>query len=319
MLSFLSLGSPRTGGAHASRNQAPELIATLSGAAVSWPLGARAQQPAMPVIGVLHHASPDVASGLVAAFQHGLKETGFIENQNVQIEYRWARYQYDRLPQLAADLVRRQVAAILANTPTMQVAKAATATIPIVFVSADDPVPPGVVASFNRPGGNATGIYFVISALEAKRAELLHELVPKASAMALLLDPNFPSAETQSRDMQAAVHSLGLNLVVLKAGTTDEINTVFATLVRERIGVMAVAASGFFFFQVKQLIALAARNGVPVVSLSRSPCWGAPTRSSSEAPRLHHAGRKCGSVAARGACATAANAGDRVPQHLLVV
>jgi len=241
-----------------------ELIATLSGAAVSWPLGARAQ-PAIPVIGVLHHASPDVASGLVAAFQHGLKETGFIENQNVQIEYRWAHYQYDQLPQLAADLVRRQVAAILANTPTMQAAKAATSTIPIVFVSADDPVPSGIVASFNRPGGNATGIYFVISALEAKRAELLHELVPKASAMALLLDPNFPSAETQSRDMQAAVHSLGLNLVVLKAGTTDEINTTFAALVRERIGVMAVAASGFFFFQVKQLIALAARNGVPVV------------------------------------------------------
>ena len=205
-----------------------ELIATLSGAAVSWPLGARAQQPAMPVIGVLHHASPDVASGLVAAFQHGLKETGFIENQNVQIEYRWAHYQYDRLPQLAADLVRRQVAAILANTPTMQAAKAATATIPIVFVSADDPVPPGIVASFNRPGGNATGIHFVISALEAKRAELLHELVPKASAMALLLDPNFPSAVTQSRDMQAAVHSLGSECCVATGDSGCEAYTAIA-------------------------------------------------------------------------------------------
>jgi putative ABC transport system substrate-binding protein len=143
----------------------------------------------------------------------------------------------------------------------MQAAKAATATIPIVFVSADDPV----VASFNRPGGNATGIYFLVAALEAKRAELLHEVVPKATTMGLLVDPSFPSAETQSRDMQVAVRSLGLNLLVLKAGTTDEINTAFATLMRERAGALAVAASGFFFFQLKQLIALAAHNGLPVI------------------------------------------------------
>jgi len=238
---------------------------TLLGGAATWPLVAHAQQPAMPVIGFLHHASPDVAAGLAAAFRQGLKETGFVEGQNVRIEYRWAQGRYDLLPELAADLVRREVAVIMTNTPTSQVAKAATSTIPIVFASADDPIPLGLVASFNRPGGNATGIYFLIAALEGKRVEFLHEVVPKAGTIALLVDPNFPSAATQTLAMRQAARSLGLNLLVVTAGTERDIDTAFATLVRERAGALAVAASGFFFFHREQLVALAAHHGMPVV------------------------------------------------------
>ena len=243
-----------------------EFITLVGGvAAAAWPLAARGQQPAMPVIGFLHHASPDVAAGLAAAFRQGLKETGFVEGQNVRIEYRWAQGRYDLLPELAADLVRREVAVIMTNTPTSQVAKAATSTIPIVFASADDPIPLGLVASFNRPGGNATGIYFLIAALEGKRVEFLHEVVPKAGTIALLVDPNFPSAATQTLAMRQAARSLGLNLLVVTAGTERDIDTAFATLVRERAGALAVAASGFFFFHREQLVALAAHHGMPVV------------------------------------------------------
>jgi putative ABC transport system substrate-binding protein len=243
-----------------------EFITLVGGvAAAAWPVAARGQQPAMPVIGFLHHASPDVAAGLAAAFRQGLKETGFVEGQNVRIEYRWAQGRYDLLPELAADLVRREVAVIMTNTPTSQVAKAATSTIPIVFASADDPIPLGLVASFNRPGGNATGIYFLIAALEGKRVEFLHEVVPKAGTIALLVDPNFPSAATQTLAMRQAARSLGLNLLVVTAGTERDIDTAFATLVRERAGALAVAASGFFFFHREQLVALAAHHGMPVV------------------------------------------------------
>jgi putative ABC transport system substrate-binding protein len=241
-----------------------DFIALIGGAA-TWPLVAHAQQPAMPVIGFLHHASPDVAAGLAAAFRQGLKETGFVEGQNVRIEYRWAQGRYDLLPELAADLVRREVAVIMTNTPTSQVAKAATSTIPIVFASADDPIPLGLVASFNRPGGNATGIYFLIAALEGKRVEFLHEVVPKPGTIALLVDPNFPSAAAQTLAMRQAARSLGLNLLVVTAGTERDIDTAFATLVRERAGALAVAASGFFFFHREQLVALAAHHGMPVV------------------------------------------------------
>jgi putative ABC transport system substrate-binding protein len=243
-----------------------EFITLVGGvAAAAWPVAARGQQPAMPVIGFLHHASPDVAAGLAAAFRQGLKETGFVEGQNVRIEYRWAQGRYDLLPELAADLVRREVAVIMTNTPTSQVAKAATSTIPIVFASADDPIPLGLVASFNRPGGNATGIYFLIAALEGKRVEFLHEVVPKAGTIALLVDPNFPSAATQTLAMRQVARSLGLNLLVVTAGTERDIDTAFATLVRERAGALAVAASGFFFFHREQLVALAAHHGMPVV------------------------------------------------------
>jgi putative ABC transport system substrate-binding protein len=209
-----------------------EFITLLGSAAAAWPLAAGAQQLTMPVIGFLHHGSPDVAARLAAAFRQGLKEAGFVEGQNVWIEYRWAENHYDRLPALAADLVRRQVAVIFANTFTVQAAKAATATIPIVFNSAEDPVALGLVASFNRPGGNATGVYS-LTALEAKRAEIVHELVPKATTIALLVDTNFPSAETQLRHTQEAVRLLGVNLLILKAGNAGELDNAFATLVRE--------------------------------------------------------------------------------------
>ena len=254
----------------ASYTERRKFLATLGGAA-AWPLAARAQQQPMPVVGVLHggwglhHGSPDVTAWLRAAIRQGLKETGFVEDHNVRIEYRWAEDHYDRLPQLAADLARRQVAVIIANTPTMLAAKAASTTIPIVFVSADDPVRLGLVASFNRPGGNATGVYFLIAALEAKRAEVVHELVPKATMIAVLVDPNFPSAETQSREMEEAARSLGLKLLVLKTGSERDFDTAFATLVRERAGALVVAASGLFFFRRGQLITLAARHAVPTV------------------------------------------------------
>jgi putative ABC transport system substrate-binding protein len=166
---------------------------------------------------------------------------------------------------LAADLVRRQVDVIVANTPTVDTANAATTTIPIVFVSADDPVRLGLVASFNRPGGNATGVYFLIAALEAKRAELLHEVVAKAATIALLLDPNFPSAGAQLREMQGAARSLGLNLLVLNAGNASEIDAAFTRLVGEGAGALAVAATGLYFYRREQLVALAARHRVPTV------------------------------------------------------
>jgi putative ABC transport system substrate-binding protein len=240
-------------------------ITLLGGAAAAWPLAARAQQPTMPVIGFLHHTSPELAASLRTAFARGLMEAGFIEGQNVRIEYRWAENHFERLPELAADLVRRQVAVIFTTTPSLLHAKAAAATTPIVFMSVDDPVRLGVVASFNRPGGNATGIYALAAALEGKRAELLHELVPKAASIALLVDPNHPSAEAQAREMSEAVRSLGLNLRILTAGTVGDIDASFATLVRERVGALAVSASGFFFFLRTQLLATAARHGIPVI------------------------------------------------------
>ena len=242
-----------------------DFITLIGSAAVACPPAARAQQTAMPVIGFLHQASAEAAAAPRAAFEQGLKQAGFIESQNVRIEYRWAEDHNDRLPELAADLVRRQVDLIVANTPTVKTANAATTTIPIVFVSADDPVRLGLVASFNRPGGNATGVYFLIAALEAKRAELLHEVVPKAATMALLLDPDFPSAGAQSQEMQGAVRSLGLNLLALNAGNASEIDAAFTRLVSEGAGALAVAATGLYFYRREQLVALAARHRVPTV------------------------------------------------------
>jgi putative ABC transport system substrate-binding protein len=199
-----------------------EFISLLGGAAAAWPLAARAQQPAMPVIGFLHTTSPSGWTPYVSTFRDGLKEAGYVEGQNITIEYRWAEGQYDRLPALVADLVDRKVAVIAANSPSALAAKAATTTIPIVFQSGSDPVQLGLVASLNRPGGNVTGVSFFATALEARRLDLLHQLIPQATVIGLLVNPNFPGSAFQLRDVQDAARTLRHPIHVLNASTSNE-------------------------------------------------------------------------------------------------
>jgi putative ABC transport system substrate-binding protein len=212
-----------------------EFISLLGGAAAAWPLAARAQQAdRIPVVGFLNAASREGIPEFVAAFRQGLKEIGFVDGQNVTIEYRWAEGRNDRLPALAADLVRRQVAVIVANSPGVLPAKAETATIPIVFLSPGDPVAQGFVTSLNRPGGNVTGVSFFNTTLGSKRLELLHQMVPRAATIAFLVNPSFPTAEIDLQDTQAAARTLALRLLVLHAASESEIETVFASLAQQK-------------------------------------------------------------------------------------
>jgi putative ABC transport system substrate-binding protein len=238
-------------------------VITLLGGAAAWPLAARAQQPAMPVIGYLDAKIAVAASDQVAAFRQGLNAAGFVEGRNVAIEFRWAENQFDRLPALAADLVRRHAAAIVASNIATPAAQAATLTIPIVFVSAPDPVETGLVTSLSRPNGNVTGVSFNNVPLNPKRLELLHELVPKSATIALLWDPNARFLENELRDMEAAAHSLGRQILIVKAGTESEIDAAFARIVQAGAGALFVGSGPFYASQRQQLVALAARHALP--------------------------------------------------------
>jgi putative tryptophan/tyrosine transport system substrate-binding protein len=245
-----------------------EFIALLSGlAAIAWPLLARAQQIAMPVIGFLSTGTREGYAPFVAAFHEGLKEAGYIEGQNVAIEYRWAEGRHDQLPALASELVRLRVTLIAATggTPSALAAKAATSTIPIVFYLGIDPVQFGLVASLNRPGGNMTGIAALTIELEAKRLEFLHELLPTAAIIAVLVNPNNPAIEAETRSMRDAVRSLGLQLEILRASAVGDIDTAFAALVELRAGALIVLADAFLTSRRNQIVALAARHAVPAM------------------------------------------------------
>ena len=241
-----------------------EFISLLGGAAAAWPLAAQAQQPAMPVIGFLRDTSLADATHLVAAFRQGLKEAGFIEGQNVLIEYRSAEDQAHRLPALVDDLVRRQVALIVGNTPSSLAAKAATTTVPIVFVSGNDPVINGLVPNLNRPGGNTTGVSFLSSASVTKRLELLRQLAPKAAAIAMLVGSNLaPDTERELRDVQAAVHVSGQELIVVEAASDRDIEGAFATFTQRGAGALFIGSSPIFNSRRERVAALAVRHALP--------------------------------------------------------
>ena len=238
---------------------------TLLGGAAVWPLAARAQQPAMPVIGFLRSASLVDATHLVTAFRQGLKEAGFVGGQNIAIEYRSADNQLDRLPALVADLIRRQVAMIVGNSIAALAAKAATTTVPIVFAMGSDPVRDGLVTSLNRPGGNVTGVIF-FAALGAKRLELLRQLVPRATTIAMLMNPNTPDTDTEAerREVEAAARAIRQQLIVLDISTNRDLEAAFVTIVQRGAGALLVGTGPFFNSHRERLVALAARHALPV-------------------------------------------------------
>jgi putative tryptophan/tyrosine transport system substrate-binding protein len=250
-----------------------EFITLIGGAAVAWPLTGRAQQPALPVVAFIREGSADASARFAAAFRKGLNETGYVEGQNVTVGYHWLEGQYDRLPALMADLVRRQVAIIATiGNVTSLAAKAATATIPIVFGVGDDPVKLGLVASLARPGGNATGINFFVQEVVAKRLRLLHELVPKAVRVAVLVNPrNASAAESTLRGVQEAAPTIGLQTQILNASTIGEIDAAFATLARERPDALFVAGDAFFLDRRVQFATLTARDRIPAAYSVREP------------------------------------------------
>jgi putative ABC transport system substrate-binding protein len=243
-----------------------EFITLLGGAAGAWPLAARAQQPAMPVIGFLRSTPAAGFEYLVNAFRQGLNEAGFVEGKNVAIEYRWADNQEDRLPELAADLVSRQVAAIVgAGTPAAQASKAATRTTPVVFLSGADPVRIGLVLRLNRPGGNITGVVFTVVALAAKLLGMLTELVPTATVIAVLRDPNGPDVEGESRALEEAGRAIGRQILMVNAANEREFHAAFAKVVQAGAGGLLMGAGPFFLSQRRQLVALAGRHALPTI------------------------------------------------------
>jgi putative tryptophan/tyrosine transport system substrate-binding protein len=236
-------------------------------ASVAWPLAARAQPAGMPEIGYVGTGAPGALRELLAAFHRALKETGYTDGQNVRIEYRWAEGQYNRLPPLAAELVQRQVAVIVTTggSRAALAAKAATKKIPIIFSAGEDPIETGVVSSFNRPNGNVTGATFLTTVLEAKRLELLHELIPSVRIIALLVNPSSGSAKAEVQQAQEGADRLGIKLVVLNADNENAIDTSFETMIRDGAGAVVVASSAFFFSRRKQLVVLAARHAIPAI------------------------------------------------------
>jgi len=255
----------------ASRIARRTFLATLvGGAAATWPLTARAQQPVMPVIGFLYGASPDPVARRLRAFRQGLKDSGYVEGENVAIEYRWAESQFDRLPEMVADLIRRQVTVIAAlNTVAAVAAKAASTTIPIVFSSGEDPVRLGLVASLARPGGNATGINNFIGELTAKRLGLLHELVPTANRVGVLVNPADVLTETALRDVQPAARAIGLQIQVVNASTSGEIDAAFAAFVREQVDALFIGPGGVFSNRRVHIANQAMRHGIPATYSQR--------------------------------------------------
>jgi putative ABC transport system substrate-binding protein len=248
-----------------------QFITLLGGAAATWPLTARAQQPAMPVIGFLSSRSPAESASDVAGFRQGLAQTGYVENQNLAIEYRWAENRYERLPALAADLVGRQVAVIaaLGGPVTALAVKAATKTVPFVFITGVDPVKLGLVASFARPGGNATGLNIFITAIEAKRLGLLRELVPTAARIAVIVNPNSPEVDSQLNDVQTGADAVGWELQILRVASEAEFDSAFATLAQSAVEALLVAADPFFNSQRERIVALAARHKIPAIYEAR--------------------------------------------------
>jgi len=244
-----------------------EFITLLGGAAVGWPLASYAQRPAIPVVGFLHTLSLENVPHFVPAFNRGLKEEGFVDGQNVIVEYRWAHGQYDRLSELAADLVNRKVAVIaaLGGEPSPQIVKQATHTIPIVFASNGDPVRDGLVASLARPGGNVTGVTIFGTDAVAKRMQLLREVAPKATLIGFLMNPNNPNGEIETKAAQTAASSLGKELLVLRAGSEDEIDAAFATMAQQGGGALLGATDTFLFGRRKKIVSLAAHYRIPAI------------------------------------------------------
>src|SRR5215813_4738788 len=243
-----------------------KFLATLGGAAAAWPFGARAQQPAMPVAGFLNSGTATAYAPFAAAFRQGLSEAGYVEGRNVAIEYRWAEGHYERLTALADDLIRRQVTVIAAtSTPAALAAKAATSTIPIVFTAGVDPITAGLIGSLNRPSGNLTGVNVYLSALWGKRLELLHGLVPNAAVSGMLVNPNFPDAESQAKDVKEAARIIGQQVHIVNASSESDIDSAFATLVQLRVGALLVASDVFFTSHRDQIVALAARHALPTI------------------------------------------------------